>query len=215
MANDTKPKVERTWIDEKFRTPVGELGYSAIAEPDSYKGEDPKYKITLQFDNDDPEFTKFKDRLDKVEQDYVENTAKKKWKSGANWKDGSTWDPDAKERRDDDTKTRISMTMYPDEAEDGSPCWPKGFLGCYDLAKNKVKPPNAGDKVIVCFSAAGVKTNMKTGLKLYPRMVIVVERCGRSGGGNVGTSDDWFAMVPAAKPMAAAKKVDDDADVPY
>lgn len=197
---------EITWIDGKFESPPGEVCFCNLSKPQGFQGSKPKYELSIQWDNSDPAFQKFKQQIDAEDKKYIEGTLKKKWKGNTLWKEGSTYDRVTKTRDDDPNKTKVAIRMNARPSKDGSLHLPEGFMGCFTTNKTPTDDPRSGDIITVGFSLGGINTSMRRGVKIYPKIVKVVERRGGGGGGSV---DSWFPDT-----NTATKANDDSDDLP-
>lgn len=200
----TEGKFDIKWIDGKFFSPPGKVCFCNLINPVGFQGSNPKYVLSLQWDNDDPAFQKFKADIDAEDKKYVEGTLKKKWKGNAMWKPGTSYNAEAKTIDEDDTKTKLSIRMNPRTDKSGTMRLPDGFMGVFDKKKTPTEDPRSGDTISVSFSLGGIDTSLRRGVKVYPKLIVVHDR--RAGGG--GTAADWFPE-DAKTPAMAGKGGDD------
>jgi hypothetical protein len=150
----------------------GTASYAFLKKADSYQGGDPTHKITVTFDESDPDYARMVDQILAFENEYLRSIKKSETKVPACI------------RRDKVTNAPC-ITFKVGAKDDGN----GGHvpIPVVDAAKEPVTGTYVanGDTVIVAFSLGGISTNVFSGAKPYLNAVQLLDACGeRKGGGS-------------------------------
>ena len=181
MPTNGKPNI---FFSNTIKSPVGSALFAKLLEPDVFKGGEPTWKITLVFDDTDPEFVEFKRVVTKFAADFSKECDK-------------TVDPDSIFRADRQTgKPSVTFKSKVRLDDAGMP----QRLPIVDENKQPTdREPWNGDSVRVAFKLGGWTSPFGVGIKPYLSAVQVVARATRSSGGGFSAVDifDGPPPVPA------------------
>lgn len=166
MAKQTKNKNEIYWGKHTIVTPTGSALFASLAEPDTYKGGDPTWKVTIVFD-ENTEFNEFKTRIINFAAEYSKHC-------------GKLVDPNCVFRVDKQTgKPCMTLKSKVKLSEAGTPI----PFPIVDADKKETTEPWNGDLIRASFKLGGWMSAFGVGIKAYLGAVQVVERR-RGKGGN-------------------------------
>lgn len=166
MAKQAKNKSEIFWDKATIVTPIGSALFASLKEPDTYKGGDPTWKVTIVFD-DSPEFKRFKSEIARFAAEFSKEC-------------GRMVDAESVFRVDKQTgKPCMTLKSRVKLAEDGTPI----PFPVVDAEKQSTDEPWNGDQIRASFKLGGWKSAFGVGIKPYLSAVQVVERR-RGKGGN-------------------------------
>lgn len=163
MSKNGKPEI---FFSSTLKSPVGSALFAKLTEPDVFQGGDPTWKITLVFNENDPEFIEFK----KVVEDFAAKYSKEC---------GKKVDADSVFRPDRNTG-QPSITFKSKARQDEVGNYER--IPIVDANKTPTdKEPWNGDTCRVAFRFGGWKSAFGVGIKPYLSAVQVLER-NRGGG---------------------------------
>lgn len=157
-----KPEI---FFSPTIKSPAGSALFAKLIEPDVFKGGDPTWKITLVFNDSDPEFVAFR----KTVEDFAAKYSKEC---------GKTVDPDSLFRADRTTgQPCVTFKSKARQSDNGE----YERIPMVDADKKSIdKEPWNGDVCRVAFRFGGWKSAFGVGIKPYLSAVQVIER--RQGG---------------------------------
>jgi hypothetical protein len=170
-TNNGKPSIY--FSKTRFKSAAGIAKFPALVEPDSYKGGDPTFKVTVMFDQNDPEFVAMKAEITAFAAEFSKECGRTIDPSSVIRADKLTGDPcisfKSKARRDD----AGNYIVVPVVNSDKQPC---------DTA-------NTNDRIRVAFSLGGWESAFGAGIKPYLVAVQVVERNAYKAGSGFNATD--------------------------
>lgn len=157
IQNNGKPSV---FYSSTLKSPVGSALFPAIAEPDSYKGGEPFYKVTLIFEEDSDQWAEIKG----VFTDFAKTYSKEI---------GKTVTADSVLKTD--TRSGKPCITFKSKARQGDN---GNFLPmvCVDGTKAATDAPQNGDQVCVAYTLGGWSSAFGSGIKPYLSAVQVISR---------------------------------------
>jgi len=166
-----KPNI---FFSSTMKSPVGSSLFAKLVEPDSFRGGEPTWKITLVFDDADPEFIAFKEAVAKFSADFSKDCGKPVNADSIFRADKQTGKPSVTFK----SKVRLDDAGLPVR------------IPMVDSAKEAVNDePWNGDSVRVAFKLGGWSSPFGVGIKPYLSAVQIVARNRRSQGGGFSAVD--------------------------
>ena len=170
-SNNGKPSIY--FSKTRFKSAAGIAKFPALVEPDSYKGGDPTFKVTVMFDVNDPEFVQMKSDITAFAAEFSKECGRQIDPASIIRADKLTGDPcitfKSKARRDDAGNYVVIPVV--------------------DSSKTACDTANTNDRIRVAFSLGGWESAFGSGIKPYLVAVQVVERNAFRGGGGFNATD--------------------------